>query len=373
MTYDLTRRHRTRRDRVRAQALPRRPDPQRRATTSSTCCTARTARDLECTITIVALDEDLPEGQARREAGRVLPAQHSRARAAVLRVPIKPGRHSGFLFPQFEFGFSNHGGQFLRNAGYYWAPNDYMDLTLAADYHQAQPSYVMRARATIKAHVRVRRAASKALRAQQGESPRRRLRVRRVAHAGRLSRAPHRARQLRLEPRLQRRRHVRRDARAAAGTASSRPRSRSRTRPTGRASAPCSTGAGTSTRTRASRTTASAARCRCSSRVWSRRSRTSRRTRRRLSLGFPTRTIGSWGCSGHEGRDRVREHVPEREHALPVAEHAAGVRGPLRLPRQRRRWTGFDHGDRPARDHAPRHVRELPACRIRAGCSGGST
>ena len=59
--------------------------------------------------------------------------------------PIKPGRHSGFLFPAFEFGFNNRSGQFLRNAGYYWAPNDYMDLTLAADYYQAQPSYVLRA------------------------------------------------------------------------------------------------------------------------------------------------------------------------------------------------------------------------------------
>ena len=59
--------------------------------------------------------------------------------------PIKPGRHSGFLFPAFEFGFSNRGGQFLRNAGYYWAPNDYMDLALAADYYQANPSYTLHA------------------------------------------------------------------------------------------------------------------------------------------------------------------------------------------------------------------------------------
>ena len=58
--------------------------------------------------------------------------------------PIKPGRHSGFLFPQFEFGFSNQAGQFLRNAGYYWAPNDYMDLTVAGDYYQAEPSWVLR-------------------------------------------------------------------------------------------------------------------------------------------------------------------------------------------------------------------------------------
>ncbi len=59
--------------------------------------------------------------------------------------PIKPGRHSGFLFPAFEFGFNNRAGQFIRNAGYYWAPNDYMDLTLAADYYQAAPSYTLHA------------------------------------------------------------------------------------------------------------------------------------------------------------------------------------------------------------------------------------
>ncbi len=58
--------------------------------------------------------------------------------------PIKPGRHSGFLFPQFEFGFNNRNGQFLRNAGYYWAPNDYFDFTGAGDYYQADPSWLLR-------------------------------------------------------------------------------------------------------------------------------------------------------------------------------------------------------------------------------------
>ena len=64
--------------------------------------------------------------------------------------PIKPGRHSGFLFPTFEFGFSNRGGQFIRNAGYYWAINDYMDLTLAGDYYQAEPSWLLRAEGNYK-------------------------------------------------------------------------------------------------------------------------------------------------------------------------------------------------------------------------------
>lgn len=64
--------------------------------------------------------------------------------------PIRPGRHSGFLFPQFELGFNSEAGQFLRNAGYYWAPNDYMDLTVSGDYYQAEPSWVLRADGTYK-------------------------------------------------------------------------------------------------------------------------------------------------------------------------------------------------------------------------------
>ncbi|MCC6350133.1 MAG: hypothetical protein IT347_11150 [Candidatus Eisenbacteria bacterium] len=64
--------------------------------------------------------------------------------------PIKPGRHSGFLFPTFEFGFSNRTGQFLRNAGYYWAINDYMDLSLSGDYYQAQPAWAIRGEGNYK-------------------------------------------------------------------------------------------------------------------------------------------------------------------------------------------------------------------------------
>ena len=58
--------------------------------------------------------------------------------------PIRPGRHSGFLFPQFEFGFNTTTGQFIRNAGYYWAPNEYFDFTLGGDYYQAQPAWLGR-------------------------------------------------------------------------------------------------------------------------------------------------------------------------------------------------------------------------------------
>ena len=64
--------------------------------------------------------------------------------------PIKPGRHSGFMFPQFELGFSNTAGQFIRNAGYYWAVNDYVDFTFSGDYYQADPSWVLRTEGVYK-------------------------------------------------------------------------------------------------------------------------------------------------------------------------------------------------------------------------------
>lgn len=58
--------------------------------------------------------------------------------------PIKPDRHSGFLFPQLQFGFSGQSGRFVRNAGYYWAPNDFLDATVSGDYYEADPSWIGR-------------------------------------------------------------------------------------------------------------------------------------------------------------------------------------------------------------------------------------
>ncbi len=49
--------------------------------------------------------------------------------------PIRKGRQSGFLIPQIEFGFSEGGGRFIRNFGYYWAPDDHWDVTAWADYY----------------------------------------------------------------------------------------------------------------------------------------------------------------------------------------------------------------------------------------------
>ncbi len=50
--------------------------------------------------------------------------------------PIRKDRHSGFLIPQIELGLSESKGRFIRNFGYYWAPNDYFDLALWGDYYE---------------------------------------------------------------------------------------------------------------------------------------------------------------------------------------------------------------------------------------------
>jgi len=57
--------------------------------------------------------------------------------------PIKKGRHSGLLVPQAEFGFNSRSGQFIRNAGYYWAINDYADLTAWVDYYSYRNDLIM--------------------------------------------------------------------------------------------------------------------------------------------------------------------------------------------------------------------------------------
>ncbi|MCX5801638.1 MAG: putative LPS assembly protein LptD [Candidatus Eisenbacteria bacterium] len=56
--------------------------------------------------------------------------------------PIKPGRHSGFLIPQVEFGLSSNKGRFIRNAGYYWAVNEYADATAWIDYYESSPRWI---------------------------------------------------------------------------------------------------------------------------------------------------------------------------------------------------------------------------------------
>jgi hypothetical protein len=50
--------------------------------------------------------------------------------------PIRKERHSGFLLPQLELGITEGEGRFVRNFGYYWAPSDYWDASMWADYYE---------------------------------------------------------------------------------------------------------------------------------------------------------------------------------------------------------------------------------------------
>lgn len=49
---------------------------------------------------------------------------------------IEKGRRSGFLRPDFDVGVTSSSGRFVRNIGYYWAPNDYYDVTTLADFNE---------------------------------------------------------------------------------------------------------------------------------------------------------------------------------------------------------------------------------------------
>ena len=47
---------------------------------------------------------------------------------------LRKGRRSGIILP--NYGENSYGGRFLEDFGYYWAPNDYMDLTLLASFYE---------------------------------------------------------------------------------------------------------------------------------------------------------------------------------------------------------------------------------------------
>lgn len=49
---------------------------------------------------------------------------------------IRQDRRSGILRPDFEFGFTSRSGRFIRDVGYYWATNDYMDFTFVGDFNE---------------------------------------------------------------------------------------------------------------------------------------------------------------------------------------------------------------------------------------------
>ena len=55
--------------------------------------------------------------------------------------PSKSGRRSGIITP--SFGESGNGGRYLSHIGYFWAINDYADLTTTADWY-TRGGYVLR-------------------------------------------------------------------------------------------------------------------------------------------------------------------------------------------------------------------------------------
>lgn len=57
--------------------------------------------------------------------------------------PNRTGRVSGLIAP--NYGFQNDVGYYLRNLGYFWATNEYMDVTLTGDYY-FKGGYGMRSR-----------------------------------------------------------------------------------------------------------------------------------------------------------------------------------------------------------------------------------
>ena len=56
---------------------------------------------------------------------------------------LKEGRRSGILFPNFNFGWSERDGRYIRDFGYYWATNDYTDFVVEADYNERREQYRM--------------------------------------------------------------------------------------------------------------------------------------------------------------------------------------------------------------------------------------
>jgi lipopolysaccharide assembly outer membrane protein LptD (OstA) len=64
--------------------------------------------------------------------------------------PIRQERASGMLVPQIQFGFGGSSGGYIRNAGYYWAPNEYADATVSGDWYPQLSKWFVRGEARYK-------------------------------------------------------------------------------------------------------------------------------------------------------------------------------------------------------------------------------
>jgi len=65
--------------------------------------------------------------------------------------PLTQKRNTGFIFP--TIGQNNNRGYFVQNGGYYFAPSDFFDITLLADYY-TNGSYGFRAESKYKVRYR---------------------------------------------------------------------------------------------------------------------------------------------------------------------------------------------------------------------------
>ena len=77
---------------------------------------------------------------------------------------VKQGRQSGLTVPNYGSGVEE--GRYLRNLGYYWAPNEYFDMKTTADI-EAKTGFLLRQRIQyrqdrrLRASARIGRPASK--------------------------------------------------------------------------------------------------------------------------------------------------------------------------------------------------------------------
>ena len=70
---------------------------------------------------------------------------------------VKSGRHSGFTVPNYGSGVEE--GRYLRNLGYYWAPNEYLDLKVTGDI-EAKTGFLLKPRFQYRQDRRIRGSAS---------------------------------------------------------------------------------------------------------------------------------------------------------------------------------------------------------------------
>lgn len=77
----------------------------------------------------------------------------------------KRGRHSGFTIP--SYGNGEREGHYLRNLGYYWAPNDYLDLKVTGDI-ETKTGLLLKQRLQYRQDRRVRGVVSSSWRTEFG-------------------------------------------------------------------------------------------------------------------------------------------------------------------------------------------------------------